>query len=289
MRKVGEFNDRDAAERFTGFLAKEKIVAELRDSGPGEFAVWVHDEDLLQVAAGYYDAFKANPDEPRFQVRRPPPEPAAPKPVRRSNYRQVQGKLQLTSALIAVSVIITILDRQLRMTDISRLFYYSEHLYGSFPEIREGQLWRLVTPIFLHGGWLHLIFNMMWLYQLGGVIEMLEGKRKLGLLVVVLAAVANTAQYLISGPNFVGMSGVVYGLLGYIWMMSKHSAKHRYEMPTQTVYFMLVWMVVCLVGIIGDVANAEHVAGFIAGTAWGFVNSGYIGAARRRNRYKNGS
>src|SRR5262249_27422424 len=154
---------------------------------------------------------------------------------------------------------------------VTRLLYFSEYMGRSFPEISDGQVWRLVTPIFLHGGWLHLLFNMLWLFELGGMIEILEGPRKLATLMLVLAVLATTAQYMLSGPSFLGMSGVVYGLLGYVWMMSRHHAGTRYVMPTQTVYFMLVWLVVCLVGIIPNVANAEHVVGFVVGTAWGFL------------------
>src|SRR5690606_16541906 len=90
----------------------------------------------------------------------------------------------------------------------TRLLYYSLYMGRDFPEIASGQLWRLVTPIFLHGGILHLVFNMLWLYQLGSAIEHYEGSRLLLLMVMILGALCNTAQYLVSGPAFVGMSGV---------------------------------------------------------------------------------
>lgn len=292
MRKVGEVQTREAGERFQAFLAHEKIANDLREGDPGFFAIWVHDEDLLQVASAYFEAFLANPDEQRFQVRRPSAEPTPEKTkTRRTSVptyyefgNMAAGKL--TIALVALCVLATVLANLPNGINLTRLLYFSEFYGSGFPEIRDGEVWRLITPIFLHGGWLHLIFNMMWLFQLGGMIEILESAWRLLALTLVLAILANTSQYLISGPNFVGMSGVVYGLLGYIWMMSRHAAGTRYEMPTQTVYFMIVWMVVCLVGVIGNVANAEHVTGFVVGTAWGFVRSGYIGAARRRRRYK---
>ena len=92
--------------------------------------------------------------------------------------------------------------------------YFSEYLGTSFPEIRAGQVWRLVTPIFLHAGVLHLVFNMLWLYQLGGQIEAQESSGYFAVMVLVLAVICNTGQYVVSGPLFIGMSGVVYGLLG---------------------------------------------------------------------------
>ncbi len=298
MRKVGELPGRDAAERFHGFLGNEKIANEMREIDGGHYAIWVHDEDLMQVASAYFDAFCANPDEPRFNVRRPAPEPAA-SPAKSRLRRAPSGRYYqlgnmgaagvVTLILIGLSVLATVITEMPNGINVTRVLYFSEFYGRDFPEIRDGQAWRLVTPIFLHGGWLHLIFNMMWLFQLGGMIEILEGPRRLLLLTLVLAVLANTTQYLISGPNFLGMSGVVYGYLGYVWMMSRHSAGSRYVMPTQTVYFMVCWMIACLVGIIPGVANGEHVAGFVVGTAWGFLRSGYIGAARRRQRFKDKS
>lgn len=285
MRKVGEFTERAQAERFHAFLASEKVAADLRDAGADGTAIWVHDEDLLQVAEAYLTAFRAHPEDPRFNAR-----PVAPKAdtkrAPRARFPAADAPLytfggyifgNLTLALVIISVASTVLVDKLQ---IRSFFYYF------MPLILEGQVWRLVTPIFLHGGWMHLLFNMMWLLQLGGMVEVLEGKGKLLGLTLVLAILANSSQYFISGPNFLGMSGVVYGYLGYIWMMSRYAAGTQYVMPQQTVYFMIVWMVVCLIGIIPNVANAEHVTGFVVGTAWGYLGSGHMGAARRRQRFK---
>jgi membrane associated rhomboid family serine protease len=73
------------------------------------------------------------------------------------------------------------------------------------------------------------------------------------------------------------MSGVVYGLLGYIWMMTQFQAATRYMLSQQTVMFMLVWLGLCLVGIIPHVANTEHVLGLVltitAGGFWALIIS----------------
>jgi len=163
--------------------------------------------------------------------------------------------------------------------------YFSASLGKAFPEIRAGQVWRVVTPIFLHGGLLHLLFNMIWLYQLGGQIEAQESSRYVAVMMLVFASICNTAQYIVSGPLFVGMSGVVYGLLGYIWMMTRFQVGMRYMLSEQTVMFMLLWLGLCLVGIIPHVANTEHVVGLLLGVAWGFVRSDGWSQMRRRRRW----
>src|SRR5690606_33065920 len=123
-------------------------------------------------------------------------------------------------------------------------FSLDRHSRG-MPEIMSGEVWRLVTPIFLHGGALHLVFNMMWLFQLGGMIERAEGKRFLFFFVIFTAILAHVAQYYVSGPFFVGFSGVVYAMLGYSWMMTRYNPGTGYAMPHQTVVFMMVWLVIC--------------------------------------------
>jgi GlpG protein len=195
---------------------------------------------------------------------------------------------QVTTTMIAISILLTLLSGSPRAMPLVRALYFSEYFGSSFPEIMHGQVWRLVTPIFLHGGILHLVFNMMWLYQLGGAIETLEGSRYFALMTLVFAAIVNTSQYLVSGPNFLGMSGVVYALLGYIWMMSRYKAGTQYALAPGTVAFMVAWMVLCMIGVIGNVANTQHFVGFVIGTVWGFLHSGQIATLRRRARYRKG-
>jgi len=177
------------------------------------------------------------------------------------------------------------LTNSVAMADAVRFLYFSEFYGQHFPEITSGQLWRLITPIFIHSGLLHLAFNMMWLFQLGGMMERLEGKRTLLVMLLTLATLCNVAQYLVSGPLFGGMSGVIYGLLGYIWMMTRYSSK-SYNLQQQTVVFMVIWMVVCLVGLVPNVANTQHVVGFVSGILFGFLRSGGIKTWRRRQDFR---
>lgn len=62
-----------------------------------------------------------------------------------------------------------------------------------FDQIIGGQVWRLVTPAFLHFGAVHLIFNMMWLWTLGSMLETYLRKVKFVLLFVAIAVISNIA------------------------------------------------------------------------------------------------
>ncbi len=142
---------------------------------------------------------------------------------------------------------------------------------GVLPEIRHGEVWRLLTPMFVHFGLIHILFNMLWVKDIGGAIEHRDGSKQLVAMVVAIALCSNVGQYFVNGPFFGGMSGVVYGLFGYVWLRSLLDPRSGYYMPGQTVLVMLIWFVLCLLGIIPHVANAAHGFGLLVGAAWGFV------------------
>jgi GlpG protein len=141
----------------------------------------------------------------------------------------------------------------------------------SLPEVRRGEVWRLVTPIFIHMSIMHLLFNMYWLFVLGGMVEDRYGSLWLMLFVIVTAVVSNLAQFFWSGPFFGGMSGVGYALFGYIWMKSKFDPAAGLYIGERDVFLMLLWFVVCFTGWVGPVANAAHAGGLIAGVILGYV------------------
>jgi len=174
---------------------------------------------------------------------------------------------QLTVALIAICLIMALLSQLGANRQVVVVFLVNWY------ELSQFELWRLVTPIFLHFGILHLGFNMLWLWQLGGVIEMRFSTRRLLLLVVVIGVLSNLAELAWSGPFFGGMSGVVYGLLGYVWMQAKFNPWSGLFVPQQIIAMMLAWYLLCWTGWFGNIANMAHTAGLVSGVLWGYLES----------------
>ncbi|MCX7080035.1 MAG: rhomboid family intramembrane serine protease [Pseudomonas sp.] len=140
-----------------------------------------------------------------------------------------------------------------------------------------GQWWRLVTPMLIHFGILHLAMNGMWYWELGRRIEIRQGSINLLGLTLLFSLVSNYAQYYFSGPTlFGGLSGVLYGLLGHCWIYQLLSPNPAYRLPRGVLVMMLVWLLLCMSGLIsmigfGEIANAAHIGGLLVGCFTGLL------------------
>ncbi|TQV81004.1 rhomboid family intramembrane serine protease [Exilibacterium tricleocarpae] len=141
--------------------------------------------------------------------------------------------------------------------------------------VQQGELWRLVTPIFLHFGIFHIVFNSLWLWVLGQKLESFMGPWRLLGFIILTAVVSNTCQYLWSRPvTFGGMSGVIYGFIGYIWLRQRLAPVSQLALPSGYIGFMLFWLVLCMSGVVTwvaqvGIANAAHFSGLLVGVIAG--------------------
>ena len=139
--------------------------------------------------------------------------------------------------------------------------------------VGRGQVWRLVTPILLHFGWMHFIFNLYWLYFLGGGMEGKLGTGRFLGFILLAAVLSNLGQYLLSGPNFGGMSGVNYGLFGYLWIRGNRDPSFGLQLDQGTITMLLIWFAICFTGLVGPIANTAHTLGLVVGVAGGWLAS----------------
>ncbi len=152
-----------------------------------------------------------------------------------------------------------------------------------FGKIRQGEFWRLFTPVLLHGGWLHILFNMAWLFILGRQIEERIGKFRYIFLSLLLGVAGNVAQYLVSGPIFLGYSGIITGMVGFIWMRQKIAPWEGYPLQRPVIVFITVFVAAMFVLELvtmalqffhiteagANIANTAHIIGGVFGILLG--------------------
>lgn len=287
MRHLKTLTDQQMAGRLAAWLEDQGYAVHINDEEPGQVTLWLEDEDRLHECRQALNQAPTDPDKlPRAKPK--PKESSGGLPVRR-NRRIVLDRgsdnLNLTIGTIAICVVVFMAQRAtVSGSPLAELVYslmYSNRSFPLFYEISNGQIWRLFTPALLHGGFLHLGFNMLWLYQLGGQLETIIGKRHLLFLMLLIAGISNTGEYLLTGPGFGGMSGVVYGLLSFIFLMQRFRPTAGYYLDNGLMGFMLVWLVLCMTGLFGNIANGAHVFGLLSGAAWAWLIAGRSGRTGR--------
>ena len=291
---IGQVENEARARLFSDFLYAKGIDNQVEPDRGGAWLLWVHDEEHLGRASTLLDQFRANPGDPKYL------EASASAEARRESEadrnlaaqkrfydrrklfpKMAYGVGVLTAGLVAISLVVGVFSKlgadmnflgPLLITDPAS-WVENLHEQNNLPELRQGQVWRVITPIFIHFSLAHLLFNMLWLLDLGTMIERRQSSRLLLALVLVIGATSNLAQYLVGGPFFGGMSGVVYGLIGYIWVRGKFDVTCGLFLHRTTVTMAMIWFFLCLADVIPQVANAAHAAGLGVGMAWGFISA----------------
>jgi GlpG protein len=314
MRQIGTLPEEQAL-RFADFLLTRGITSRVEQTGEG-CAIWIHREEQLEQARQELRAFAECPDAARYVEARREAEA-----VRRRQQKldqeharktiDLRGKLgrsgaqmgPLTRGLLAICIGLFLVQwlvyRDNLLSPLANALYFTE--WGVTPDrqlanrgldpILEGQVWRLVTPTLLHGGPLHLFFNMYMLTILGGVIERRRGTAEFAILVLASAVLSDLAQFflpdLFTVPTarfgdapFVGMSGVLYGLFGYAWMRGRYDPASGILLHPQTVVWLMAWLVICAFNLLGPIANTAHVAGLLVGIGFAFASMQRDGVLR---------
>jgi GlpG protein len=148
-----------------------------------------------------------------------------------------------------------------------------------FEKIREGEVWRFFTPCLLHGGLVHILFNMLLLWYLGKQIERRIAAGRLILLVLITGILGNIGEYFVSGPFFLGFSGALVGMAGFIWVRQRRAPWEGYPLPAMTALFFLVFVlamlflslisfflqITALSSLTPNIGNTAHITGGLSG------------------------
>lgn len=335
MRRIGSLPDPDQARRFADYLFTQSIdcSVDIEDAAGNEPSgspestdpkssekicnLWIRDESHVEQSRQELAAFRAAPDDPKYQVGSEAEQIRKQQAVDEKRKKSLQQKMtpksptagrgammgvpvrQQTIPVVIGTIILSVIasfttgfGRPAQSSVPGELTTEETVFYGlsfvdwrdyqptsdPFASIKKGQIWRLVTPIFLHGDTFHLAFNMLALFFLGSAIERLQGSWFMAMmllvsgifggLVQVWLPAAETLPSFLSGlagtPFSIGASGAVYGLFGYLWIRPLLSPSFPVRMMPSNIAIMLGWLVICIF-FVGGIANGAHIGGLIAG------------------------
>lgn len=167
----------------------------------------------------------------------------------------------ITYWLIAVNVILYV---------VPILFGQYNDLINNYsvwgPAIREGQIYRLFTGMFLHGGLVHLLFNCYALYVIGSQVESFLGKFKF-LVIYLVAGISGALFSMIFGGNYasIGASGAIFGLMGALVYFGYHYRVYLGNVVKSQIIPLIV-LNLALGFFMTGIDNFAHIGGLIGGT-----------------------
>jgi len=268
--------------------------------------IWVKDERRVDEAKVALDAFLLEPDEARYlsssadaaklRVQEEEANRRRLKNVQPVRHRSLPGlgagssqRPVVVLAMVAICVIAGLLTNfgnprinrtqrgQAMPTTETKVFAAmtfrspeDARSTNPFATILKGEVWRLVTPAFLHGNLLHLAMNMIAIFALGGAIERVQGRATIALLLFVTAIAGTVVQALWpewnnGGPGGIGASGAAYGLIGYIWVRPYYDPDFQIQIPPSYLVLSMLFLLLGIAGVIHGIANGAHVGGLACG------------------------
>lgn len=309
MRQLGVLESETQARRLADYLLTVGVAAHAEPDGGG-WAVWVRDENDVTRAREELQQFLATPLDSRYStvqreadsIRREQHERRQQAQrnvvdVRREWRRGSLRRRPLVVAIMFLCGLVAVLSNfgsgssdvvnALSFLDRERPAIGPVTPYDALADIRRGEVWRLITPIFLHFGLIHLIFNLLMFYELGSLLEDRLGTVRIGGLILVIALLSNGVQALMppwdflptwlrGSTNFGGISGVVYGLLGFAWMRSHSDPQCGYRLRGDVMLFLVGFMIAGFLGLFESMlpmAHWAHVIGFAVGAIAGSIGS----------------
>ncbi|REG85501.1 rhomboid family intramembrane serine protease [Marinomonas pollencensis] len=210
----------------------------------------------------------------------------AAKPVSRSMGWGRQLREAPATAIVILAALLVAFITQLG-SELSTLRYFTIspfdivgnqiRFYPLSEVLSRGEYWRLLSPAFLHFSVMHIVFNTLWVWDVGRRLEKMLGSLVWSFGVAIIAIVSNVVQFQFTGnPLFGGLSGVVYGIIGFAWLMPVIIPRWPTIVSKPLMIFFMVWLAIGytqlpeMIGL-GQIANTAHTIGLGAGLVLGIV------------------
>lgn len=279
MYLVYRFEETEDPTGLTKALWQHKVAHQIV-SAQGYDELWILDPGQLPVVEQLINIWKNDPSLLQQT------QPAAV--VRRGATGAISSQLKrspVTTILLLLTLLVAVITqlgadiKAVSYFTISSIHIMDGRIYFSTLAnvLSDGEYWRLFTPALLHFSVLHIVFNTLWVWDIGGKLERILGSIVWSIGVAIIAILSNVLQYQISEyPLFGGLSGVVYGLIGFAWLLPLLNKCWPVIISKQLMVFFVVWLGVGytplpeMIGL-GSIANTAHSIGLLSGLALGLV------------------
>lgn len=181
-------------------------------------------------------------------------------------------KFNSLNVLIAINIIVFVLVMLFRNGSVT--LGDTIEVFGAFNVyfVQEGYLWLFITAAFLHFDFIHIIFNMFALFQLGSITKEFYGNQILFLVYIITAIASHVTTYVAVGLGFfspltisIGASGAIFGLLGFILAGITKTRRYGTELPFSVQQFMPLLISAAIISLLPGVNWAAHIGGFLMG------------------------
>ena len=140
------------------------------------------------------------------------------------------------------------------------------------PRILQGEYWRLLTPVFLHGSLLHIAFNMYALYRFGPGLERFYGHARFLALYLIAGFAGNVVSFAMSPAASLGSSTAIFGLLGAEGVFLYHNRKIFGRQSQQALQQLIMLAVINLaIGLSPGIDNWGHLGGLLGGVSFAWL------------------
>lgn len=266
---ITSFANPRVAQAFVDYMATQGVILTIQQHTQTD--IWLADESQSSRVQDELQRFLENPADPRY-LAASWQSGNTQSGLRYQRYpflatlKSNAGPFTwtITVACIAVFILMNIVGDQAVM------------IWLAWPYDAELQFeaWRYFTHIFMHFSLMHILFNLLWWWYLGGMVEKRLGSGKLVVITVISALLSGFMQHKFGGPWFGGLSGVVYALMGYAWLRGERDPQSGIFLQRGLILFSLIWLVAGWFNVFGmSIANGAHLAGLVVGLAMAFADT----------------
>lgn len=269
MHKLAVVDHPRIAQSFVDYMASRGFDVKMMPEPEGRVALWFlgGSEHLIEIEHEF-EAFANNADDRKYQAASWNVAESRTAKFNYSSPSLMKMVVSHSGPVTLTVMVVCLVIFSLQLLGFSQPLFLLMHFPTSVDQ--QWQLWRLFSHALLHFSVTHIAFNLLWWWQLGGEIENKISRNKLLQLFLFSALFSGLGQYWVEGGNFGGLSGVVYALLGYIWITGTLSPKRGLLIGKPIIAFMLIWLVLGFVQPFMAIANTAHLVGLLCGCllAW---------------------